>query len=578
MREDTVRTLKRALITIASLVAIGAYAARKTIIAKWLDLPPAHYNVGVERGLDVPMDDGVLLKADHYYPDALGAYPTILMRTPYGRGYSALPNGLFAVFLATRVAERGYHVIVQDTRGRYESEGEFDPFVDEERDGLATIRWIGRQSWFNGKLGLWGPSYLGFVQWAVAAGGPEYLKAIVPIIAASRPAAYYPGGAFILDTSLRWVATISSADGSGARSLLEYLDRMLNGERRLEAAFEHLPLVDADTQATRVGEPATFYRDWLRHPPSDRDYWDPKDYSDTVTDVAVPTHVVAGWYDFFLRAQLADYVALVDAGRQPFLTIGPWTHLDRGVLSAGMREGLVWFDAKLKYDRSRLRDKPVRLYLMGANVWREYDRWPTPATETRYYLHEGGRLDRSKPVAGSSPDRYRYDPSDPTPAVGGPMYNDGAGPVDNRELEARDDVLTYTTPPLDRDIDVIGPVRLELYVESSREHTDFFGRLCDVRPGGRSINVCDGILRLDPDTGEQLPDGSRRIVIDMWATAQRFKRGHRIRLQVSSGAHPRYNRNLGTGEPIATGVRMVPAEQVVYHDAGRPAALVLPVV
>lgn len=522
------------------------------------------------------MDDGVLLKADHYYPDALGSYPTILIRTPYGRGYSALPNGLFAVFLAARVAERGYHVVVQDTRGRYESEGEFDPFVDEERDGLATMRWIARQSWFNGELGLWGPSYFGFAQWAVAAEAPAYLKALVPIIAASRPAAYYSGGAFILDTSLRWVAMITSADGSGARSLFEYVDRMLNGERRLEAAFDHLPLVETDTQV--VDQQATFYRDWLRHPPRDREYWGPQDYSDTVADVTVPAHFVAGWYDFFLHAQLADYETMVDAGQRPYLTIGPWTHLDRGVLGAGLREGLAWFDAQLKYDRSRLRDKPVRLYLMGAGEWREYERWPPPATETRCYLHEGGRLGRDVPPPDSQPDRYRYDPSDPTPAVGGAMYNDGAGPVDNSALEARDDVLSYTTPPLDRDIDVIGPVQLELYIRSNREHTDFFGRLCDVHPDGRSINVCDGILRLDPDTGERLPDGSRRIMIDLWATAQRFKRGHRIRLQVSSGAHPRYNRNQGTGQPIATGMRMVPAEQMVFHDVERSSALILPII
>jgi putative CocE/NonD family hydrolase len=243
-----------------------------------------------------------------------------------------------------------------------------------------------------------------------------------------------------------------------------------------------------------------------------------------------------------------------------------------------LREGLAWFDINLKGDRDRLRQRPVRIHVMGAGEWREMDDWPPPAQETRYFLHPQARLTTEPPGAESPPDQYRYGPSDPTLAVGGAFLGRrGAGPQDNRALEARPDVLCYTTPPLEDDMEIIGPVRLELFVQSSLAYTDFFGRLCDVGPDGRSINVCDGLFRVEPGKGEPQPDGSLRIEVDMWATAYRFRPGHRFRLQVSSGAHPRWSRNLGAGEWLATGTRMAVAQQTVYHDAGHPSALVLPI-
>jgi putative CocE/NonD family hydrolase len=216
---------------------------------------------------------------------------------------------------------------------------------------------------------------------------------------------------------------------------------------------------------------------------------------------------------------------------------------------------------------------------MGADEWRELDDFPPPACEIRYHLHAGARLAAVPPACESPPDRYRYDPADPTPALGGALLAfRGAGPQDNRSLEARLDVLCYTTAPLDFDLDVIGPVRLELFARSSLPYADFFGRLCDVAPDGRSTNICDGLFRVEPGCAESQPDGTLRLEVDMWATAYRFRRGHRLRLQVSSGAHPRWSRNLGTGEPVATGVTMRVADQTVYHDLARPSALVLPAV
>ncbi len=293
--------------------------------------------------------------------------------------------------------------------------------------------------------------------------------------------------------------------------------------------------------------------------------------------VRAATHLVSGWYDMLLHQLLDDYAQMRAAGQTPHLTIGPWRHLDLTGVAETLRAGLAWFDVYLKGRRRRLRAKPVRIYLMGANVWREFDDFPPPSRETLLFLDARGKLAIDATRVDSAPDEYRYDPANPTPSFGGCVYGAHAGSVDNRLLEARADVLTYTTAPLESDVDVIGRVRAELFVQSSLAHADFFARLCDVHPDGRSMNVCDGLIRIEPGVGEMQPDGTRRIVIDMWATAQRFVRGHRMRLQVSSGAHPRWARNLGTGEPLATATRMRIAEQKIFHDRAHPSILILPV-
>ena len=562
-----------------TLAALGAYRFRRQIIGRLLGLPPAQYATGVERNIRVPMPDGVGLMADHYFPKVTGAFPTILIRSTYGRGSDiGGPLGLMMRFIGTRFAERGYHVIIQTTRGRFDSEGETEPFVDAAPDGRATLDWIARQAWFDGNVGMWGQSYLGYVQWAVAAGAPPYLKALVPSVTTSQfRSVLYPDGAFGLDTFLRWVFMVETMDSRDIRSKWEIMQR-LNAYtigRLLAPAFQHLPIVEADTVA--VGAPLSYYRNWLTHSRPDDPYWKQMDYSSGLSRVTVPVHLVSGWYDLILRELIADYTTLKAAGRSPYLTVGPWAHTDPGGLVGALREGIIWFDAHLKGDRRRLREKPVRIYVMGAQEWREMDSWPPPARETRYFLRANRQLSTEGPEADSPPDQYCYDPADPTPSVGGPLLMPPSGPADNRALEARPDVLCCTTLALGADAEVIGSVRLELYVRSSLAHTDFFGRLCDVYPDGRSINICDGLFRAAPGKGEPQPDGSLRIEVDMWATAHRFRRGHCLRLQVSSGAHPRWSRNLGTGEPIATGTKMLVADQTIYHDRAHPSALILPV-
>jgi putative CocE/NonD family hydrolase len=557
-------------------------SVRRSLLARFLRLPPALYHVGVERNIPVPMPDGAHLLTDHYAPKAAGDMPTVLIRTPYGRGKEVtLGNGYALGELpAQRFAERGYHVIVQGARGCFDSEGMFSPHVNEAADGQATVDWISRQPWFHGVLGTWGPSYLGYMQWATAASTPPSLKAMVVMAASSENLSVtHPDGAFGLETRLRWSQGIASQSRLHRRPLWAKLAHRFFGgeERRLQAAFIHLPLLEADTVA--IGEPLPFYRDSLIHSQPDDPFWVARDHSKAVGLSFAPVHLIGGWYDYYLRGLLRDYAALKAVGHLPYLTLGPWFHAQPGGMLTGLREGLAWFDAHLKGDCRGLRQKPVRVYVMGADEWREFDDFPPPAVKKEAYLQPAAGLAPEPPSGLLPPDSYRYDPADPTPALGGALLAfRGAGPVDNRALEARSDVLCYTTPPLTRELEIIGQVQLELYVRSSLPHTDFFARLCDVAPNGRSINVCDGLFRMEPGRGEVQHDGSQRTEIDMWATAHRFRQGHRLRLQVSSGAHPRWSRNLGTGEALASGTHMVAAEQGVYHDEAHPSSLILPVV
>jgi putative CocE/NonD family hydrolase len=359
------------------------------------------------------------------------------------------------------------------------------------------------------------------------------------------------------------------------RSLLRRLGALPGTRaRRLARAFAHLPLQDADTIA--IGRKVPFFQAFLEHTPGD-DWWAPADHSAGVSDVTAPATLIGGWYDIFLPWQLRDYAILRAAGRRPYLLIGPWTHTTPAGFGAAAREAMAWFRAHLAGDRSLLRPTPVCVFVMGANRWRDLDEWPPrPARHERWHLQPGGALAINAPPE-SEPDQYRYDPADPTPSVGGATLETDAGAKDNRALETRTDVLVYTSEPLGEDLEVIGPVSAELYVRSSLEHTDFFVKLCDVAPNGRSTNICDGILRLTPGQPAADPDGILCAGIELWPTAHRFRRGHRLRVHVASGAHPRFARNTGSGEPLATATRLLIAEQAVYHDAAHPSHVLLPI-
>jgi len=350
----------------------------------------------------------------------------------------------------------------------------------------------------------------------------------------------------------------------------------LRGRIELGPALGHLPIREADTVA--YGHPVSFYRDWTDHDAPGDPYWTPTDFRPALRDLGVPVTMAAGWYDLFLPSMLADYQELRASGQQARLRIGAWHHSSPGLFRHGLQDALDWFGTHLlgRPAGAAALSTPtpppatVRAEVMGGGGWRDLDDWPPPATMQRWHLQPGGGLATALPAEGE-PDRYTYDPADPTPSVGGTSIS-GGGPKDNRALEQRADVLTYTSEPLAAALEITGPVTADLHVGSSLPHADFFARLCDVDPRGRSVNVTDGIVRLAAAT----PD-PRLARVELWPTAHRFAPGHRLRLLVSSGAHPRYARNPGSGEPLATGTTLRAAEQSVHHAPGCPSAVLLPV-
>ena len=528
--------------------------------------PPDTSDVSVERDLAAKMPDGTVLLADRWFPTrASGGRPTVLIRTPYGRHIIGPLGRLYA--------ERGYQVVIQSCRGTFGSDGEWDPVRHEQADGHATLEWVAAQPWFDGRLVMWGASYLGITQWAIAQDAPDFVKALGLQVTASniRDAIVYPGGSFALEMALTWLHQIEHQE-LGWRAVVR---AQLRGVRVLAAATDVLPLGQCDVAA--IGRPSPPYQDWLEHSTPGDPWWDGIDFGSRLGKVP-PASLVGGWYDLFLPAQVADYEALRAAGRTARLTIGPWTHASPGLFAETVRDGPEWFGEQLGERGGREPRAPVRVYVMGSRTWQEFSLWPPAGEAQQWYLGRWGTLDTAPP-AESGPDRFHYNPHDPTPAVGGPSLNFvTAGRKDQRRREHRHDVLTYTGPVLPEDLTVIGPLTATLYLRSSLEHTDFFVRLCDVSEKGRSVNLSDGIVRLAPGSVHKEDDGVFRLDVAMWPTANTFKAGHRIRLQVSSGAHPLFCRNLGSGEPLATAATMRSADQEVFHDAARPSCITLPVV
>jgi putative CocE/NonD family hydrolase len=536
------------------------------VIGRLARLPPeTHPPSRVERRVPVSMDDGTVLLADVHHPQGAERFPTVLVRSPYGR------HGIGAL-IASVFVRRGFRVVVQSCRGTFGSGGPFEPQFHERADGLATLRWLERQPWFDGRLGMTGPSYLGYVQWAIGGDAGEKLTALCPhITMSSLPAHWYAGGSFSLDDAIGWTALVSTQE----RRFAGLAQLFGTTARKVARHVDTLPLLTLDERV--LGRKVSFWRDFVSHPSVDDPFWASADHRRRVAGVRAPVAMVSGWYDIFLPIQLADYRALVDAGNPPWLAIGPWTHTSFPGAGEQLRDSLAWLSAHLRGDRSGLRADPVKLWLMGADAWHGYASWPPPGhVPEAWHLQAGGRLSREAPEA-SGPDVYRYDPADPTPIAGGTLLSSRAGRRDQRATEARADVLTYTSTPLERDLDVIGDVGADVFVSSSSEHFDVFVRLCDVDERGVSTNVCDGIQRVEPAGGGLAGGGVRRVRVALWPTAQRFRRGHRIRVQVSSGAHPRFARNLGTGEPLATGTRLSASQQSIHHAPGCASAIFLPV-
>jgi putative CocE/NonD family hydrolase len=548
---------------IRDAVAGSLLAGYADLLGRSMKLPgAAPEGVRVERDLTVQMDDGVSLLADLYRPRRAGPMPTVLVRTPYGRA------GPYGLLYGLVYAQRGLQVLVQSTRGTFGSEGEFEPF-NERADGLATLGWIQRQPWHDGKIGMAGASYLGLVQWAVAgAAGPE-LGAISPTVTASQfHGASYDGG-LALESVASWHMMVAVQEQPLAA--LRMLVRLL----KLRTSYDHLPLGELD--AAVLGRESELFRHALEHTGSDSAFWLARDHTATLANVEAPALLIAGWHDLFTPWQLGDYVALRRAGRDVRLLVGPWTHTSPTLWAVSTRESIRWLRRHLLDDRRMTSPARVRVHVGGTGEWRELRDWPPPrGREWRLWLQPGNALGRRVPEP-SAPDSYRYDPAEPTPAYGGPVLLAHQPVVDNRRLEARHDVLVYTTPRLPSGVDAIGPVQAEIFVRSSLPHFDVFVRVCDVDRFGVSRNVCDALTRVEPHRFPSDSDGITRVSLSLWPTAHRFRRDHRIRLQVSSGAHPRYARNPGTGEPLATATRLVPADQEIFHDPAHPSSVSLTV-
>ena len=559
--------------------------------------------VTIERDVPAKMRDGVVLKADIYRPKADGKYPVILQRSPYNKTATPVYQPKFAM----KAAARGYVVIFQDCRGRFASAGEWNPFRHEAEDGYDSVEWAAQLPYSNGKVGMVGASYVGATQLMAAVMQPPHLAGIFPMVMASN---YYEGLIYQGGTLNLWL-TETWTSGLALGDLLRYLllKRDTMGWTRV------LPLRDFPVLAVPGREwVGSYFREWLAHPSYD-DYWKQISIEDRHDKIQVPAFHFGAWYDIVLGGTLRNYLGIKAHGateaarRGQRLLIGPWPHgpweskvgeLDFGPQAnfSDLGEDLVlrWYDHVLKgTDNGIDKEKPVRLFVMGDNVWRDEDDWPLArAQETRYYFHSQGKANSAggngsltvNLPAAEPTDQYVYDPANPVPTRGGPLCCENAvpaGPWDQRPVEEREDVLVFTSPAFEKDYEVTGPVRVELFASSSAVDTDFTAKLVDVWPNGYAQNLTEGILRARFRNSLEKPELMRpgeiyKFNIDLWATSNVFKAGHRLRVQVSSSNFPRFARNLNTGGDLASDARVVKATNTIYHDAQHPSAIVLPVV
>ncbi|MFN8005980.1 MAG: CocE/NonD family hydrolase [Terriglobia bacterium] len=557
------------------------------------------YHLLIETNVAMKTRDGVTLQADIYRPEEEGKFPVLLERTPYDKRRMTYAGVGFGV----KAAARGYVYIIQDCRGRFASEGEWYPFKDESQDGYDAVEWAAALPYANGKVGLVGMSYVGVTQMLTAIAAPPHLAGIMPVITGSNYHENwtYQGGAFAQSFNQAW-AGYFAMDTLNRRVLK---DSPRGHDDKILPLAEY-PLLVPGTASGLAG----YYLDWLAHPSYD-DYWKQWSIEEQFSRITVPGFHIAAWYDLFQDGSLKNYLGIKAHGgsesaknnQRLWVTVGGHAGITQkiGDLDFGKESvpdfgalTLRWYDYLLKGVENGLgREKPVKLFVMGKNAWREEEDWPLKRSQsTRYYLHSTGNantlhgdgaLSTTSPIR-EAPDEYVYDPADPVITRGGPVPRlESAGPVDQRPTETRDDVLVYTAPAFPRDTEVTGPISLELFVSSSAVDTDFTGKLIDVAPNGSAENLLDGILRAryrnSMSKAEFMNPGEiYKLTINLWSTSNVFLKGHRLRLEVSSSNFPRFNRNLNTGEDPERGVRMVKATNHIYHDREHPSALILPIV
>jgi len=559
------------------------------------------YGVTVEHNATAVMRDGTKLRADIYRPKAEGKFPVLLVRTPYDKTQE--------MEFGVKAAARGYVVVAQDVRGRFQSEGDWYPFKNESQDGYDTVEWAAALPYSNGKVGMFGGSYVGATQFLAAIAKPPHLAGICPNVTASNyhDGWTYQGGAFEQWFNESWSTGLA----------MNTMRRRVEAGQNAVAWTKTLPLTNyAVLEAPPAAGLAPYFADWLAHPNYD-DYWKQWSIEDHYAQIQVPVFSLGAWYDIFLGGTLRNYARLKkeagteEARRGQKLMVyvgghaGGSNNKKVGEVDFGEKlpfdlneEMLRWYDALLKSGTSAVSaEKPVKIFVMGKNEWREENDWPLDrAKSTKYYLHSAGAantasgdgtLSTTAPGAEKA-DQFTYDPNDAVPTLGGPLCCGpfppaGLGPRDQSKAEARSDVLVFTKPALAKDLEVTGPVALDLYVSSSAVDTDFTGKLVDVWPNGFAQNLTEGILRMRYRNSQEKPELAKagetyHVTVDLWATSNVFLAGHKLRLEVSSSNFPRFDRNLNTGEEQAGGTRMSKATNVIYHDKARPSALVLPLV
>lgn len=529
--------------------------------------------------LMVPMRDGVRLATDVYLPSEEGRFPTLLVRDIYGNGSDATRQR-YAKFATAN----GYAFVFQQSRGRFDSEGQWYPYFDEINDGDDTLTWISDQSWSDEQVGMFGTSYLGSVQWLAAVNGNPALTAIAP---AMSPGNYYrdvayPGGAFSLLSRARWGIGLV-----GSRTITMFPVDWIGG-------IGHLPI---ENLAASVGFNVQHFQDWLAHPSYDN-YWQPLNLEARAPEMSVPALNFGGWYDVFLRSTIGSYQTMTEqaasraARNGQRLVIGPWPHgwnvrqtgdIDFGEDAVIEVEALLvdWFDYWMK-DGPAPDSAPIRLFIMGENVWRDEQEWPLARTDYRaMYLHTDGSFSENAPT-GEGALHYTYDPADPVSTLGGNIMEPSLrGPYDQSPLDDREDVLRFVSAPFETATEITGPISAEIYATTDARDTDFMAKLIVVKPDGMAFNLVDGVIRARYREGfekEKLiePGETYLYTIDLWATSYLLSPGDRLRVDITSSNYPRLARNLNTGARFAKTAEMKVAHQTIHLSDESPSRIILP--